>query len=49
VLLTVFLEQKSSIENGPGAGEMSDVIFVAGTIVFFAVGVLYLKACERLK
>jgi len=28
---------------------MSDVIFVAGTIVFFAVGILYLKACERLK
>jgi hypothetical protein len=28
---------------------MNDVIFVACTIVFFAVGILYLKACERLK
>ena len=29
--------------------KMSDVIFVLGTVVFFALGILYLKACERLK
>jgi cbb3-type cytochrome oxidase subunit 3 len=28
---------------------MRDVIFAIGTIVFFAVSILYLRACERLK
>jgi hypothetical protein len=28
---------------------VSDVIFVVITIAFFALGILYLKACERLK
>jgi hypothetical protein len=29
--------------------QMSDVIFVLCTVVFFALGILYLKGCERLK
>jgi hypothetical protein len=28
---------------------MSDIIFVMMTLAFFALGVLYLKGCERLK
>jgi len=28
---------------------MTDVIFVMCTILFFALGILYLKGCERLK
>jgi len=28
---------------------MSDLIFAICTIVFFAVSILYLRACERLK
>jgi hypothetical protein len=28
---------------------VSDVIFVVITIAFFALGILYLKGCERLK
>jgi hypothetical protein len=28
---------------------MRDLIFAIGTIVFFAVSILYLRACERLK
>jgi hypothetical protein len=32
-----------------GEHPMSDVIFVLCTVVFFAVGLLYLKGCERLK
>jgi len=28
---------------------MNDLIFVICTIVFFALGILYLKGCERLK
>jgi len=28
---------------------MSDLIFVVCTILFFALGILYLKGCERLK
>jgi hypothetical protein len=34
--------------DAPGAN-MRDLIFALGTIVFFAVSVLYLRACERLK
>ena len=29
--------------------KMMDVIFVLSTVVFFALGILYLKGCERLK
>jgi hypothetical protein len=29
--------------------DMRDLIFAFGTIVFFAVSILYLRACERLK
>ncbi len=32
-----------------GEHQMSDVIFVLCTVVFFALGILYLKGCERLK
>jgi len=28
---------------------MSDLIFAIGTIAFFAVSIVYLRACERLK
>jgi len=28
---------------------MRDLIFAIGTIAFFAVSILYLRACERLK
>jgi hypothetical protein len=36
----------SSLVREPG---MSDIIFVLITIAFFALGILYLKGCERLK
>ena len=29
--------------------DMTDVTFVLCTILFFALGILYLKGCERLK
>jgi hypothetical protein len=28
---------------------MLDIIFIAATALFFAVGVLYIRGCERLK
>jgi hypothetical protein len=28
---------------------MLDIIFIAATTLFFAVGVLYIRGCERLK
>jgi hypothetical protein len=28
---------------------MLDVIFIAATVVFFALGVFYVRGCERLK
>jgi hypothetical protein len=28
---------------------MLDIIFIAATALFFAVGVLYVRGCERLK
>jgi len=28
---------------------MTDLIFVICTILFFALGIMYLKGCERLK
>jgi len=28
---------------------MLDVIFIAATAVFFAIGILYVRGCERLK
>jgi len=28
---------------------MTDVIFVMCTVLFFALGIMYLKGCERLK
>jgi len=28
---------------------MSDTVFILSTVVFFALGILYLKACARLK
>jgi hypothetical protein len=34
--------------DAPGAA-MRDLIFAIFTIAFFAVSVLYLRACERLK
>jgi hypothetical protein len=34
--------------DAPGAA-MRDLIFAICTIVFFALSVLYLRACERLK
>jgi hypothetical protein len=28
---------------------MLDIIFIAATVLFFAVGILYVRGCERLK
>jgi len=28
---------------------MLDIIFIAATVLFFAVGVFYVRGCERLK
>jgi len=28
---------------------MLDVIFIAATALFFAIGILYVRGCERLK
>jgi hypothetical protein len=28
---------------------MSDVVFIVGTVLFFALGILYLQGCQRLK
>jgi len=28
---------------------MLDVIFIVATMIFFAVGILYVRACERLR
>lgn len=28
---------------------MNDVVFLLGTILFFALGIAYLKGCERLR
>jgi len=28
---------------------MLDIIFIAATVVFFAAGILYVRACDRLK
>ena len=28
---------------------MLDVIFIAATVLFFAAGILYVRACERLR
>jgi hypothetical protein len=28
---------------------MLDIIFIAATALFFAIGILYVRACERLK
>lgn len=28
---------------------MSDIVFVVGTILFFVMGIAYLKGCERLR
>ena len=37
--------------TGKWKGErvMLDVIFIAATALFFAVGILYVRGCERLK
>ena len=44
--------------NGRGARQvkrkeeghiMLDIIFIAGTALFFAVGISYVRGCERLK
>ena len=44
-----FLNAKSARLLKVREPNMSDVIFVLGTVVFFGLGVLYLKGCERLK
>jgi hypothetical protein len=32
-----------------GSEAMLDVVFVAATAAFFAMGILYVRGCERLK
>ena len=44
-----FLNAKSGRLLKVREPNMSDVIFVLGTVVFFGLGILYLKGCERLK
>jgi hypothetical protein len=46
--LTVSLEWRSML-GVVREHQMSDVIFVLCTVVFFALGILYVKGCERLK
>ena len=48
VALTVSLGWRSMLRGGQGV-QMSDVIFVLCTGLFFGLGILYLKGCERLK
>ncbi len=48
VALTVSLECRSMLRV-VGEYQMSDVIFILCTVVFFALGILYLRGCERLK
>jgi hypothetical protein len=38
----------SDVRN-EGNNTMLDVIFIAATVLFFAAGILYVRACERLK
>ena len=33
----------------PGDPAMLDVMFIAGTIVFFLIALVYVRACEKLK
>jgi len=49
VALTLFLGRWVRVVGGSGSLLVSDVIFVVITIAFFALGILYLKGCERLK
>jgi hypothetical protein len=37
------------MQDGSENPEMSDALFMLSTVVFFALGILYLKGCERLK
>ena len=46
--LTLFLGRESKLGNGRERA-MSDVIFIVCTVVFFGLGILYLKGCERLR
>jgi hypothetical protein len=48
VALIILLEDQAYAGKGRGA-EMSDIIFVLATVVFFGLSILYLKGCERLK
>jgi hypothetical protein len=48
VALTVFLARESSLEAVQGI-PMSDALFLLSTVVFFVLGIVYLKGCERLK
>jgi hypothetical protein len=47
--LTLFLGRCVRVVDGSGSLSVSDVIFVVITIAFFALGILHLKGCERLK
>jgi hypothetical protein len=47
--LTFFLRSSSTLYPYNVERSMSDLIFAICSIVFFAVSILYLRACERLK
>jgi hypothetical protein len=36
-------------ENWKGKRVMLDIIFIAATALFFAIGIFYVRGCERLK
>lgn len=46
--LILFLGHRRILLDGQEPA-VSDVIFVLCTVVFFGLGILYLKGCERLK
>jgi hypothetical protein len=48
VALTVFLGYSSRLGDDQEP-QMSDALFMLSTVLFFALGILYLKGCERLK
>jgi hypothetical protein len=42
-------ERRQATRKWEGKRVMLDIIFIAATALFFAVGILYIRGCERLK
>jgi hypothetical protein len=47
--LSLFLAGMPTIDGGPGNHQMSDVLFVLATTLFFVLGIAYVLGCERLR